>query len=291
VTASQPSCRHPGPLPEGEGKKRVRKLTDVEAIRTLLETQRAYAASAFGYLEPRLYGRTEWFEGLAGDARALLLMVSGNAGGLMYAQGAPEALEPALDGVKPFRRSYFTFEAAHEGLVRARFILRGIQHLTRMQVNGDRFLPVESHAVPLGPGEVDRINDLYAIDSGAWISRRQLGEQLYYGLWQDGRLVSVAGTQSISRSNRVAVVANVMTHPDYRGRGLARECVGALTAALLEQVKDVVLNVAPENTPAIRVYQRLGYQEICHLAEGWAFWRGKSWWDRFLATAYDWLGR
>lgn len=273
------------------GSPRVRRLTDVDDIRALLEAQRAYAATAFGYLEPRVYGRTEWFEGIAGSERALLLMVSGNAGGLMYAQGASQALEPALDGVRPFRRSYFTFEAAHEPLIRARFNLRGTQYLTRMQVTGERFVAVESRAAPLGPAEVDRINDLYSIDSGAWISRRQLGEQLYYGVWEDDRLVSVAGTQSISRPNGVAVVANVMTHPDYRGRGLARECVGALTGALLQQVQDVVLNVAPENTLAIRVYQRLGYHEVCHLAEGWAFWRGRSKWDRMLATLYDWLGR
>jgi len=267
----------------------MRRLVDSEEIRALLETQRAYAATAFGYLEPRIYHRTDWFEGMAGSSRALLLLVSGHAGGVMYAQGAPEALEPALDGVRPFRRSFFTFEAAHETLVRQRFILRQVQYLARMHVQGDRFTPQESGAVSLSPADVDRINELYSSESGAWISRRQLGEQLYYGVWEDGRLASVAGTQSISRSNGVAVVANVMTHPAYRDRGYATACVGALTAALLREVRDVVLNVAPENAPAIRVYQRLGYREVCRLGEGWAFWRGRSRWDRILAMLYGWF--
>ena len=287
---------HPPPLPEGEGREgqnlpRVRRLAEVEDIRLLLDTRRAYAAAVFGYLEPRLFSRTEWFEGLVDGARALLLLVSGTAGGLMYAQGDTAALEAVLQQATPVRRTYFTFEAAHEPLVRRWFILRHLQRLVRMQIRAETLTPVPSRAGPLGLAEVDRINDLYSTDSGAWISRRQFGEQVYYGIWESGKLVSVAGTQAISRRYGVAVVANVMTHRDYRDRGYATECVSALTQALLREVQDVVLNVAPENAPAIRVYQRLGYEEAYRLAEGWAFWRGRTGWDRLLARVYDWVTR
>ena len=270
----------------------MRRLTDVEEIRELLEDRRPYAATALSYLAPRLFGRTEWLEGRGPEgSRALMLLVTGNAGGLAYTQGGWVALEPVLKEVRPFRRSYFTFETAQEPLLREHFILRHLQYLIRMHVTAEQFVPVQSRAVPLGPMEVDRVNDLYSIDSGAWISRRQLGEQVYYGIFESGKLVSVAGTQSVTRQYGVAVVANVMTHPEHRERGYARECVGALTEALLKDVGDVVLNVAPDNTPAIRVYQRLGYREYCRLAEGWAFWKGHTRWDRLVATLYDWFTR
>ncbi len=135
------------------------------------------------------------------------------------------------------------------------------------------------------------MNDLYATDSGAWISRRQLGEQIYFGIWDGHRLVSIAGTQMISRSNGLAVVANVLTHPDYRNRGYATRCVGAVTRELLRQVDTVLLNVAPENSSAIHVYEGLGYRAVSRLAEGWAFWRGRRWWERALAAMYGWLTR
>ena len=45
---------------------------------------------------------------------------------------------------------------------------------------------------------------------------------VYYGVRVDGRLVAAAGTHVISPTARLAVVGNVMTHVDFRGRGYAK---------------------------------------------------------------------
>ena len=66
---------------------RVRRLADPEEIRGLLDAQRPYAATAFGYLDPRHFSRTEWYEGIAGNEPALLLMVAGRAGGMLNQLG------------------------------------------------------------------------------------------------------------------------------------------------------------------------------------------------------------
>ena len=59
---------------------------------------------------------------------------------------------------------------------------------------------------------------------------------------------------------RVAAVGNVVTHPDYRGQGLAARVVGTLCRRLLGDVDHIGLNVRELNEPAIRCYRRLGFQ-------------------------------
>ncbi|MFH9350516.1 GNAT family N-acetyltransferase [Kitasatospora sp. NPDC017646] len=55
------------------------------------------------------------------------------------------------------------------------------------------------------------------------VSRRRTGG----GRNEDGRPVAAAGVHVHSAAHRVAVLGNVVTHPDARGRGLARACVTA----------------------------------------------------------------
>ncbi|MBF8284938.1 MAG: N-acetyltransferase protein, partial [Anaerolineales bacterium] len=56
---------------------------------------------------------------------------------------------------------------------------------------------------------------------------------------------------------------------DRRGRGLAARVTSAVTAALLEmRLRTVALNVNQHNAPAVRVYERLGYERYCAFHEG-----------------------
>ena len=72
--------------------------------------------------------------------------------------------------------------------------------------------------------------------------------------------MAAAGTHVISPSAAMAVVGNVMTHVDYRGRGYATAVTSAVTAELLTFCDQVVLNVRADNPPALAAYRRLGYE-------------------------------
>ena len=71
----------------------------------------------------------------------------------------------------------------------------------------------------------------------------------------------------VSPGARLAVVGNVLTHVDYRGRGFATAVTGAVTAELLRTCDQVVLNVRSDNPPALNAYRRLGYQEHVRFEE------------------------
>lgn len=75
----------------------------------------------------------------------------------------------------------------------------------------------------------------------------------------DGRLLCVvAETRPVPD---IPHLASVATHPEARGRGLARDAVGAMTRRLLRAgAPRVTLGLHASNDAARRVYRSLGYQ-------------------------------
>jgi predicted GNAT family acetyltransferase len=102
---------------------------------------------------------------------------------------------------------------------------------------------------------------------------------VYYGIRVNGRLVAAAGTHVIGRRAKIAVVGNVLTQPEFRGRGYAQATTGAVTARLLEFCDHVVLNVRSDNPPALNAYRRLGYAEHVRFEERLGHRIGSLWAD------------
>lgn len=77
----------------------------------------------------------------------------------------------------------------------------------------------------------------------------------------DGATVAgYIGSQSVGDE---ADMMNVAVHPDYRRRGIARELVMGLVAALGEKgVHSLALEVRASNAPAIALYEQLGFTQV-----------------------------
>ncbi|MBI1800874.1 MAG: GNAT family N-acetyltransferase [Chloroflexi bacterium] len=80
----------------------------------------------------------------------------------------------------------------------------------------------------------------------------------FIGIRADGRLTAMGGLRM--QSNRVAELTVICTHPDYRRRGFANRIVTALVDDLLTSNLTPFLHVHPQNTGAIAVYERLGFE-------------------------------
>jgi predicted GNAT family acetyltransferase len=65
----------------------------------------------------------------------------------------------------------------------------------------------------------------------------------------------------------MAIVGNVMTRRDYQGRGYAKATTAAVTAELLRDVDDVILNVRSDNPAALAAYRALGFREHVRFEE------------------------
>jgi predicted GNAT family acetyltransferase len=80
----------------------------------------------------------------------------------------------------------------------------------------------------------------------------------FIGLRIDGRLVAMAGERM--RFPGHIEVSGVCTHPDYRGRGLARRLSAAVTAEIQRRGEQPFLHAWATNTVAIALYESLGFE-------------------------------
>jgi ribosomal protein S18 acetylase RimI-like enzyme len=85
----------------------------------------------------------------------------------------------------------------------------------------------------------------------------------YFGFFVDGKLVSMAGTRLAA--GPYTEVSAVCTHPDFVGRGLAQRVLPHVLNYVQQQGQIPYLQLYPDNLPAYRLYQRLGFVERANL--------------------------
>lgn len=275
----------------------VVRLTDYVEILSHLKTRTSYSIPAMAYLEPRYLSHAHWYLATGGSSalgpfgkaedrqaqgarveagsKALCLFLGGSHGSTVFTMGDGTGVEHVLNEYEIPRNPYLIYEAHHQEVLSKFYLLQKRQRLLRMVVDREGFNPVPvENATLLKPEDNTDVNSLYTAEGGGWFSREYLADGIYYGVWKDGMLVAVAGTQTVSKTYGVAMVANVLTDPRYRGLGYASECTSAVTAKLFEHCSTVALNVEVENDPAIRVYTKLGYKKADLLEEAWGLKKG-----------------
>jgi len=120
-----------------------------------------------------------------------------------------------------------------------------------------------SDVVPLASENLGEIEILYR-DSypGNWFDARMLETGQYVGIREDGSLVSVAGIHVYSPVYKIAALGNITTHPAKRGQGLGTTVIAGLCKRLLKTVDAIGLNVRSDNTPAIKAYEKIGFEIV-----------------------------
>jgi ribosomal protein S18 acetylase RimI-like enzyme len=102
---------------------------------------------------------------------------------------------------------------------------------------------------------------------GNWFDSRMLETNKFFGIKENGRLMSIAGIHVYSSDYKVAALGNITTLPEYRGRGYATRVTARLCRSLLDEGIDIGLNVKADNTAAISCYQRIGFKTIASYEE------------------------
>jgi GNAT superfamily N-acetyltransferase len=115
----------------------------------------------------------------------------------------------------------------------------------------------------LDPSHEGALHELYAVAyPDSYFTPRMLQTGRFFGYFDQGNIVAVAGVHVVSDTERIAALGNVTTHPDYRGRGLAALVTQRLTSELVSEGKAVCLNVKADNTTAIACYRKLGFVPV-----------------------------
>ncbi|WP_316802405.1 GNAT family N-acetyltransferase [Pedobacter nototheniae] len=83
----------------------------------------------------------------------------------------------------------------------------------------------------------------------------QLGN--YYGIYKDHKLIAVTGERM--KMNAYSEISAVVTHPDFTGKGYAKQLVAFTANEIFVAGKLPYLHVAETNTGAIKLYEKLGF--------------------------------
>ncbi|HNM78585.1 MAG TPA: GNAT family N-acetyltransferase [Tepidiformaceae bacterium] len=256
----------------------VQPVVDIASIRSILAPRVEYTAYALGQLEPALFPRTRWYYARGTTGTGLVLHSRGGLGDATFVLGDPDAVSAILSIHPGTAQTYATCQPQHLDTLRRYFRLANQQPMIRMAVTRERFEPVVDQPTAVLSGiDIRKVNALYGSEGGpSYYIPEHIDSGVYRGVVEEGRLVAIAGTHVVSRQEGVAVVGNVFTHPDYRGKGYATATTSAVTETLLKYCDHVVLTVDPNNTPAVAAYARLGYREVCQLVEASAARRDPS---------------
>jgi RimJ/RimL family protein N-acetyltransferase len=177
--------------------------------------------------------------------------------------GAPEAVAAILTLHPGPRRSYLSTAApGHVSALGRTYDVEDPLHMMRMSTTAASFRHVEGPVTRLQGADAPQINALYATEDGpTHYTREAIERAVYYGIVEDGHVVSAAGTHVVAPNLGIAVVGNVFTHPLYRGRGYATQVTSAVSQELFQRgCAEVVLTVDPLNAPAVAAYTNLGYE-------------------------------
>ncbi|HEY3336163.1 MAG TPA: GNAT family N-acetyltransferase [Candidatus Limnocylindrales bacterium] len=246
----------------------ARGTTDRALLREFLEHDRLLAAYAICDLEDREFGRTRWGIATQGtEVVAIAMEYGGLTPQPMYVMGDNDGIAAILRDVVRPRAAYLAGPAEALPAVAQLYRVDPGPPMIRMWVDRTTFQPAPAQVERLLPVEVGELNRLYQLGFAAWLPSNAIAEGVYFGIRVNGRLVAAAGTHVISRTARLAVVGNVLTHTDHRGRGYAKAVTSAVTAELLRYCDEVVLNVRSDNPPAIQAYGRLGFVEHTRFEE------------------------
>jgi ribosomal protein S18 acetylase RimI-like enzyme len=219
---------------------------------------------------------------IGGKPIAVVLQYAGYSPQPIFVMGEPSGVQAILNDVIKPRTAYVAARPEHLGAIGAIYRVESGPAMQRMWVDAEHFRPFPADVSRMLPVEIGELNRLYQLGFASWLPASAISDGLYFGQRVNGRLVAAAGTHVISPTAKLAVVGNVMTHTDFRGRGYATAVTGAVTAELLKFCDQVVLNVRADNPPALAAYRRLGYQvyltfeeRLIHRLElPWSGWTG-----------------
>jgi predicted GNAT family acetyltransferase len=141
-----------------------------------------------------------------------------------------------------------------DGLVAAR-IVQGVQMLATRPI-----------APPAGEGPIVELGDADAPEMLALAQLTEPGPFLpgthtmgrFIGMRINGRLAAMAGERM--RFPGFTEVSGVCTHPDFRGRGLARALSSVIANAIQQRGEQAFLHARATNHTAIALYESLGFE-------------------------------
>jgi ribosomal protein S18 acetylase RimI-like enzyme len=116
-----------------------------------------------------------------------------------------------------------------------------------------------NEAIQLGPQDAAQALELATLTRPGPFGLRTIELGDYYGFFEGEHLVAMAGERLHVGSLRE--ISGVCTHPDFQGRGFARQLMTKLIRSQMLRNETPFLNVMHDNTVARDLYERMGFRD------------------------------
>jgi len=132
---------------------------------------------------------------------------------------------------------------------------------TMFKMIWDRALPADDESrgwVLLRPEHATQALELATLTQPGPFGPRtpELGE--YFGVFDGERLIAMAGERM--QAGTLREISGVCTHPDFQGRGMARNLIAKLIRRQVLRGETPFLHVMRDNVGARRTYERMGFR-------------------------------
>ena len=139
---------------------------------------------------------------------------------------------------------------------------RGVQMLATRLLR-DETAHADLDCQPLGDADaVDMLQLAQLTEPGPFLARTHTMGR-FLGVREGRQLVAMAGERF--RPPGHGEVSGVCTHPQWRGRGLARRLSATVAAAIQDRGDTPFLHAWKTNHAAIELYRRLGFEQRCEV--------------------------
>ena len=130
--------------------------------------------------------------------------------------------------------------------------------LLQMVCEGDfSTLDPSTEILPLNDSHVPEMLTLTQLTKPGPFLNKTIAFGDYFGFFSEGKLVSMAGSR-LSPSPYTEVSA-VCTHPGFAGKGISRKVMPFVLQRIQQRGNIPFLHLYPENTPAFKLYSKLGF--------------------------------
>jgi ribosomal protein S18 acetylase RimI-like enzyme len=233
-----------------------------------------WGAEAICTLDDNPATAAEWFAAKEGGAvKATMMVCPKFIPTPVFFAGTATGLSGLLDTAKKHRSVFLECPLDFIGLIKLKYAFSSHRIMARMLLEREVSSPdsPEISVRRLTGGDLKRYFELYKDVTGnaSGFDSLQFIQGVYYGIeGPDGKLLSAAGTQSVSVRYGVATIGNVITRQEARGRGYATACLLALTDELKKKFSCIVINVNRGDKDAINIYRKCGFVKQLEYFEG-----------------------
>src|SRR5690625_3423130 len=246
----------------------IQVLHDKTVIYDFLKQERELQIYCIGDLDDFYWPHTIWFalrDKKIIKSLALLYVGMDTPTLLLFHKGSSAFSKHLLEGIRDFLPQELNVHLS-TGLLEVferRDVLTyyGFSHKMILKKNVAK--PDDQHIRRLTIDDVPSLVELLAISYPQnWFDSRMIQTGKYFGYFNDGQLIGVAGIHVYSEEYKVAALGNITVHPGYRRQGMASKLTLALCYDLQKSTDVIGLNVRAENESAIKCYSNIGFEII-----------------------------